>query len=77
MDQRTEIRLRMVDGDVTQRQVSVEMGVSESTLSMWIIGRHPMPEGTKERIFAAIDKIAKANRAAEEARQRVLAEGDL
>ena len=68
------IRARIAYLDLTREQVALAMGMERSSLSRYLNGTRPMPEGMEARIHAALDKLERAERAAQEARERVLAE---
>ena len=48
----------------------------ETLLNAILRGRREAPEGFEARVHAALDRLEAAERAAEEARERVLAEGE-
>ena len=51
------------------------MNIEASVFSRIMRGVRPMPEGMEARIYAALDRLEAAERAADEARRRVL-DGD-
>ena len=82
------IRQRLSVLHISQWELANALGVSQGSLSQWLRGVAPMPEGMEARIHAALDALEeekrvaaeaveklRAERAAEEARERVLAEG--
>ncbi len=52
------------------------MGYERSAITRYLTGVRPMPEGMEERIHATLDRLGRAERAAQEARERALAEGE-
>ena len=60
---------------MTNRALAAQLGYSESLFSLYINGRRPPPEGFEERVLAALELLEEAERAAKEARDRVLAQG--
>ncbi len=69
-----EIRGRIAGIGLRHADVAKQMGMHESLLSAILRGRRSMPDGFKERIQAALDRLEQAEQAAREARERVLAE---
>ena len=70
------IRARIAYLDLTREQLAMAMGLERSALSRYLNGTRPMPEGMEERIHATLDKLERAEQAAQEARARVLEEGE-
>ena len=70
-----EIRGRLGMAGISQGTLAVELGVSQGALSQWLRGLSALPEGMEERVDAALTRLEAAERAADEARARVLAEG--
>jgi len=70
------IRARIAYLDLTREQVAMAMGLERSALSRYLNGTRPMPEGMEARIHATLDKLERAEQAAQEARERVLGEGE-
>lgn len=68
------IRARIAYLDLTREQVAMAMGMERSALSRYLNGTRPMPDGMEARIHATLDKLERAEQAAQEARERVLAE---
>lgn len=64
---------KIAEHALRQGAVADLMGMAEATFSSILHGRIPKPDGFEERVMAAVDRLAKAEEAAEEARQRVLA----
>ena len=71
-----ELRYRIFQSPVSQEQVARAVGMDPSPFSRVLRGRQNPPEGFIERVNAALDRLERAEAAAEEARQRVLAEGE-
>ncbi len=69
-----EIRGRMAAIGVTQQEVAIAMGLERSAITRYLTGVRPMPAGFEERVCAALDRLERAERAAQEARATVLAE---
>ena len=55
----------------------MQLGISETVVTAILNERRPIPEGFEERVHATLDRLEAAEAAAEEARQKVLAEGEL
>ena len=49
------------------------MGIEPTLFSRILRGIRPMPEGFEERVHAALDRLEAAEKAAQEAREKVLA----
>ena len=69
------IRARLAAVRRSQWELALAVGIGQSTLSQWLTGTVRMPDGMLSRIYSALDLLEKAERAAREARRRVLAEG--
>ncbi len=82
------IRGRMAQIGVTQQELALSMGYERSAITRYLTGVRPMPEGMEARIHATLDGLEeekrvaaeaveklRAERAAQEARERVLEEG--
>ena len=67
------IRERIIHSPVSQERLALDLGVSPAYLSRCLNGLRPMPEGMEKRIHAALGRLEAAERAADEARARVLA----
>ena len=61
---------------LTQERVAVALGIDPSLLGRYLRGIRPMPKGMEAKIHATLDRIERAERAAQEARERVLAEAE-
>ena len=71
---RKKIKGRIAEAGVRRRDVAHAIGYSESMFSLILQGDRTMPEGFDSRVRAAIDRLEAAEKAAQEARERVLAE---
>ena len=71
-----DIRRRLHRLGMTQEEFAAALGIADSTLSRMLRGRRRPPEGFTERVLATLDRLERAEAAAEEARRRVLAEED-
>ena len=58
---------------VSQFDVASQLGISQGTLSTYLAGHRQPPRNFEERLNDALDRLERAERAADEARQRVLA----
>ena len=68
------LRGRIAEAGIRRQDIAAQMGYSETMFSLFINGRRPTPEGFEERVLAVVDMLERAERAAQEARERVLAE---
>lgn len=71
-----DIRRRLAGLRMTQEEFARAVGVADSTLSRVLRGRRSPAPGFVERVLTLLDRMERAERAAEEARARVLAEGE-
>ena len=69
-----KLRGRIAEVGVKRQDIALQMGISESLFSLYINGRRQPPENFEERVLAALDVLFEAQRAAQEAWDRVLAE---
>ena len=69
-----DVRGRMGAARISQAELAQVLGVSPGALSQWLRGVTRPPEGFEERARAALVRLEAAERAAQEARERVLAE---
>ena len=67
------IRGRMAELGVTQERLTESLGLERSALSRLLRGSRPLSEEMEGRIWAKLDLLREADRAAEEARGRVMA----
>ena len=65
---------RIAEIGVVQADVAVHLGIHPTLLNAILRGRRPMPEGFEARVHATLDRLETAEQAAQEARERVLAE---
>ena len=68
------LRGRIAEMGVRHHMVAGEVGMHYTQLSRILNERQPMPDGFEERAHSALDRLEAAERAATEARARVLAE---
>ena len=68
----SEIKARLAYTGITQEQLALEMGLERSAINRYRRGVRPMPDGMEARMHAALDRLEAAERAADEARRRVL-----
>ena len=73
-DRITRIRGRIAEVGCRQADIAQAIGINETLLNTYLRGRRSMPEGFEERVHATLDRLETAERAAQEARERVLAE---
>ena len=71
---RKKIKGRIADAGVRRRDVAHAIGYSESMFSLILQGDRTLPLDFDSRVRAAIDRLEAAERAAQEARERMLAE---
>ena len=69
------LKLELVRRGLTQVAVARVLGIPITTFRDYIEGYRPLPDGFESRFRAALDLVERADRAAEEARSRVLAGG--
>ena len=60
---------------IPQERVALEMGIDRSLFSRYLRGLRKPPEGFEARVNTTLDRLEAAERAANEARERVLAGG--
>ena len=68
------LRGRIAEMGVKHHEVAGEVGMHYTQLSRILNERQPMPKGFEGRVHSALDRLEAAERAAAEARARVLAE---
>ena len=71
---RKKIKGRIAEAGVRRRDVAHAIGYSESMFSLILQGDRTLPLDFDSRVRAAIDRLEAAERAAQEARERMLAE---
>ena len=69
-----KIKGRIAEAGVRRRDVAHAIGYSESMFSLILQGDRTLPLDFDSRVRAAIDRLEAAERAAQEARERMLAE---
>ena len=69
---RRGLRARIAELGVRHADVALQLGVHPSLLSAVLNGRRTPPEGFEAKVTAALNRLEKAERAADKARQRVL-----
>ncbi len=67
------LRGRIALSRLTHDEIAREAGFHASVLSRVLRGLRPPPDGFEERVSQAVDRLEAAERAASEARARVLA----
>ena len=72
----TRLRGLIAERRMPRRAIAAQLGYSESLFSLILNGYRPMPEGLEERVHATLDRLETAEKAAAEARERVLAEAE-
>ncbi len=70
-----EIKLRIFQLDIRQEQVAEAAGYEATLFSRYLKGRRPPPPGFFEKVNAALDRLERAEKAAQEAKEKVLNEG--
>ncbi len=70
------LRGRIAEVGVKHHVVAREMGMHYTQLSRILNERQAMPDGFEERMHSALNRLEAAERAASEARARVLADMD-
>lgn len=66
------IKTKMLGAKVTQEQVAEVLGIERTVFSRTLRGLRNMPQGFEEKVNRAIELVAKADQAAEDARKQVL-----
>ena len=66
----------ITEAGIRRQDIAAQVGYSETMLSLYLHGRRPAPEGFEGQVLAALDLLERAERAGQEARARVLAEGE-
>ncbi len=66
------VRVRLAALGVSQHALARALGVSQATLSVWLNGYRQPPTGFEVEAAAALDLLEQAERAATEARAKVL-----
>ena len=71
----TAIARRIALSGLTREAVAVEAGIHPSVMSRVLRGLRRPPKNFNERVNSALDRLVAAEKAADEARARVLAQG--
>ena len=71
----SDIARRIALSGLTREAVAVEAGVHPSVMSRVLRGLRRPPKNFNERVNSALDRLVAAEKAADEARARVLAQG--
>ena len=69
------IRGRMAELSVTQQDLAEALGLNATLLNHILKGRRTPPADFERRVTAALDRLERAERAADKARQKVLGKG--
>ena len=69
------IQGRIAEVGVRKADLARELGIDASAFSAVLNGRRTPPEGFEARVTAALDRLERAERAADTARQKVLGKG--
>ena len=69
----TRLRGLIAERRIPRRAIAAQLGYSESLFSLILNGYRPMPEGFEARVNATLDRLETAEKAAQEAREKVLA----
>lgn len=69
-----EMKARMSRYRITQSKLAGRLGISQAGLCAFLQEVRPWPEGLEERALAELGRLEEAERAATEARDRVLAD---
>ena len=70
----SEVQRRITRLKTTQKKLADRLGICQASLSGYINEAYPWPPGLEERAKAELDILEAAERAAQEARELVLAE---
>ena len=70
------VRVRISRLGLRQEQVATAAGYDPTLFSRVLNGRRPAPPDFEQRVTGALDRLEAAEKAAQEARERVLAGGD-
>ena len=67
------VRVRLAALGISQHALARALGISQATLSVWLNGYRQPPTGFEVEAAGALDLLEQAERAATEARAKVLA----
>ena len=70
------LKAEIVKRGLRQRDVASQVGIDPTALNVILNGHRPPPEGFEARLLSVLDLLERAEQAACEARQRVLAEAE-
>ena len=70
------IKARIFQAGATQEQIAHVMRMESSLFSRILRGLRPMPPNFETDVLAALDRVVAAENAAQQERERVLAEGE-
>ena len=70
-----KLRGRMAESGVTQQDLANVLGINPTLLNHVLNGRRTPPPDFEARVHAALDRLEAAEKAAQEARERVLSGG--
>ena len=71
----SRLRGRIAEAGLKRQDLAALLGYSETMFSLYLNGRRPAPPDFDAQVYAAIDRLERAEKAGQEARDRVLAEG--
>ena len=69
-----KLRGHIAEAGLKRQDLAALLGFSETMFSLYLNGRRPAPPDFEANVYAAIDRLETAEKAAQEARERVLAE---
>ena len=69
------LRVRLFELGVTQQDLADLLGINPTLLNHILKGRRPPPPGFFEKANAALDRLERAEKAGQEAKEKVLNEG--
>ena len=75
MQNMTRLRGRLAELGVTQQDLADHLGINPTLLNHILKGRRPPPPDFFEKVNVALDRLERAEKAAQEAKERVLNEG--
>ena len=75
MNEISDLRARIAALGLRKGDVAAAAGLDQSMFSQYLNGRREPPADFEGRVTAALDRLERAERAAEEARAKVLAGG--
>ena len=75
-DEFCSLRGLIAEARLKRQDIAELIGCSDTMFSLYINGRRTAPPGFKESVLKAIDRLKKAESAAQEAREKVLAQNE-